>query len=1114
MKKRLLALVILSMMLVSALGGSAQALESYGDDGHRHYTYCDRDPDVCLYCGLTTADGADVYIYHNNSGETIQHDADEHWQACSACGKRFWSSSHYAYCDAPDACEYCGAAASECTTFNVYHNGGHFEHNADEHWKVCDTCGETIWSSSHFADCDKDACTDCGRPVAECTYVYYYHGNTHYEYNDDAHWQVCERCGNPTSSWTSQHDANSDLTACATCGAPQKKINMAFEDSGTGYQCTLFKNGTVSIAGLGEVTASNLTIPSKIQGHTVVALEHKYWSDLSSLTKVVIPTTIQSIEPDVFEYQTVLTVTKGSYAETYAKDQGLQYVVRGEEKTILSGATTVADKVKEIVHNLISNDMTDYQKALALHNYLTNTSQYDQTYTYYYEDGILLRNTGVCQSYTYAYRALLDEVGIENKYEYGDNHIWNLVKIDGKWCHVDVTWDDPLPNGYEQHDFFAITDFALEGVRSHERENRDVNPVSNSYEVSYAYKNGLLDSLAKAWAGNLQEQLAQGEYSIVIPVYGYGNSGSYGINARMAMEMIQDRGLEINSYTIRPTMRYSADSGDMLITFTINPILRQPADAVASAAGDTVTTALVPAGGGLQYQWYYKNPSQSKYTKSSVTGPSYSCTMTEEKNGRQVYCQVTMPDGTKVKSDVATLTLAAAVSITAQPSDVTVVAGKTATFKVSASGTGLTYQWYYQKPGETTWNACKSNGKSASYSVTTEARHNGYSYRCELRNSEGGQTYSRAALLKVDVKPAITTQPADKSVAVGGTATFKVTASGTNQTYQWYYRKPGETAWNACKNNGTSASYTVTAEARHNGYSYRCKVSNAAGSVTSSAATLTVIAKPTITAQPAAASVAAGQTATFSVSASGTGLTYQWYYKKSGETTWNACKNNGASASYTVTAEARHNGYSYRCKVSNSAGSVTSSAATLTVIAKPTITAQPAAASVAAGQTATFSVSASGTGLTYQWYYKKSGETTWNACKNNGASASYTVTAEARHNGYSYRCKVSNAAGSVTSSAATLTVLTKPAITAQPSSATVTKGSTATFTVSASGTGLTYQWYYKKPGETAWNACSNNAASASYSVVTAARHNGYSYRCVITNAAGSVTSSTATLTVE
>ena len=181
----------------------------------------------------------------------------------------------------------------------------------------------------------------------------------------------------------------------------------------------------------------------------------------------------------------------------------------------------------------------------------------------------------------------------------------------------------------------------------------------------------------------------------------------------------------------------------------------------------------------------------------------------------------------------------------------------------------------------------------------------------------------------MNLKPTITTQPASKTVNEGATATFKVVATNAN-SYQWYFQKPNETAWNTVTVNGTSASYTLTAAARHNGYKYRCKVSNASGSAYSNAVTLTVNTKPVITKQPASVSVAVGGTASFKVTATGA-ASYQWYYQKPGETTWNKVTVNGTSATYTLTAAARHNGYKYKCEVKNAVGSVTSSAATLTV---------------------------------------------------------------------------------------------------------------------------------------------------------------------------------------
>ena len=161
--------------------------------------------------------------------------------------------------------------------------------------------------------------------------------------------------------------------------------------------------------------------------------------------------------------------------------------------------------------------------------------------------------------------------------------------------------------------------------------------------------------------------------------------------------------------------------------------------------------------------------------------------------------------------------------------------------------------------------------------------------------------------------------------------------------------------------------------------------------------------------------VTAGQTATFSVSASGTApLSYQW--RK------NTTNISGATAaSYTTPATtAPDNGAKFDVVVSNGAGSATSNQAILTVNAAPvapTITTQPANQTVAAGQTATFSVVASGTApLTYQW--QKNGSAI------SGATAtSYTtpVTTTA-DSGELFRVVVSNSVGSVTSNSATLTV--------------------------------------------------------------------------------------------
>ena len=172
---------------------------------------------------------------------------------------------------------------------------------------------------------------------------------------------------------------------------------------------------------------------------------------------------------------------------------------------------------------------------------------------------------------------------------------------------------------------------------------------------------------------------------------------------------------------------------------------------------------------------------------------------------------------------------------------------------------------------------------------------------------------------------------------------------------------------------------------------------------------------PLLTVQPASAAVNAGQTATFSASATGTApISYQW--RKNGA---NIAAANATSYTTPVTTTT-DNGAKFDVVVSNSAGSVTSAQATLTVTsapAAPTITTQPANQTVNAGQTATFSVSAYGTApLSYQWQKNGAAIT---AATLNSYTTPVTTTADS---GALFRVVVSNAAGNVTSNTAMLTV--------------------------------------------------------------------------------------------
>lgn len=349
----------------------------------------------------------------------------------------------------------------------------------------------------------------------------------------------------------------------------------------------------------------------------------------------------------------------------------------------------------------------------------------------------------------------------------------------------------------------------------------------------------------------------------------------------------------------------------------------------------------------------------------------------------------------------------AGLAITTQPASQTVTSGHTATFSVAAVGSGtLTYQWKKEGTGI-------SGATSATYTTpSVRTSETGTQFSVVVTDSNGSITSNPATLTvtATDIAPSITSQPASATVTAGQTAMFSVAATGTAPlTYQW--KKNG-----AAISGATSASYTTPATiASDNAAKFTVTVTNSVSSVTSIAATLTVNVPPSITTQPASKAVNVGQAATFSVAATGSGtLNYQWL--KNG-----AAIGGATSSSYTTPATiASDNGAQFTVTVSDAVSNVTSNVATLTVnvpATAPSITAQPASKTVIAGQTATFSVAATGTApMTYQW--NKGG-----AAISGAISISYTTPATTMaDSGAQFTVTVTNPAGKTTSAAATLTV--------------------------------------------------------------------------------------------
>ncbi|MBR6627729.1 MAG: BspA family leucine-rich repeat surface protein [Lachnospiraceae bacterium] len=477
---------------------------------------------------------------------------------------------------------------------------------------------------------------------------------------------------------------------------------------------------------------------------------------------------------------------------------------------------------------------------------------------------------------------------------------------------------------------------------------------------------------------------------------------------------------------------YGAVAGT--ITITVVPkvsIAKQPTSQTVTV-GENAVFSVQAAGSGLSYRWQFRTSASGTWKNSGMTGAntnSITVQGTAARNGYQYRCVITDRGGNKVTSNGAALTVIPKLVITDQPKSQSVTEGDSAVFKVTATGSGLKYQWQFRTSASSIWkNSGMTGATTDSITVQGTTARNGYQYRCIVTDGTGKQVTSNAATLTVIPKLAITSQPKSQSVTEGDSAVFKVTATGNKLSYQWQFRTSASGTWkNSGMTGATTDSITVQGTTARNGYQYRCVITEVSGNkMTSNGATLTVVPLLVITSQPTNQSVTEGDSAVFKVTVTGNKLSYQWQFRKSATGAWTNSGMTGATTdSITVQGTTARNGYQYRCVITDGNGNkVTSNAATLTVVPKLVIISQPISRTVFEGFPAVFTVEAKGGNLSYQWQVKSPIDNEWKDAAMEGAGTnSITVQGTMARNGYQYRCVIADGKGDkVTSSPATLTV--------------------------------------------------------------------------------------------
>lgn len=207
------------------------------------------------------------------------------------------------------------------------------------------------------------------------------------------------------------------------------------------------------------------------------------------------------------------------------KDKGIYYLRTTAEVTVNDASRP---SVTQIVNDAVAQcrqqtNGSEYDMALWLHDWTLDQLEYDHSLNWCSAESGLTRHQGTCESYQRIYSKLLDAAGIANGRITGNGHTWNAVKIDGKWCQMDLTWDDTNDSWYgdldQRHIYFGLTDELMAIAHSDHTANYQAEGYayrSTDLSNNYFVRNGKADEWANAYAERIQQHLdaRETEFSI------------------------------------------------------------------------------------------------------------------------------------------------------------------------------------------------------------------------------------------------------------------------------------------------------------------------------------------------------------------------------------------------------------------------------------------------------------------------------------------------------------------------------------------------------------------------------------------------------------------------
>ncbi len=495
-------------------------------------------------------------------------------------------------------------------------------------------------------------------------------------------------------------------------------------------------------------------------------------------------------------------------------------------------------------------------------------------------------------------------------------------------------------------------------------------------------------------------------------------------------------------------------------------------------------------------------------------------------NGYQYRFYLTLNNGSKDSSNSATITINSIPnSPTTSNSNISLCRNSTGITLSANNSTGCSLNWYTQVSGGT--------GSSNAPVITTSSVGTTKYYVSQTNITTKCESNRLEISVTINDLPAIPTVTTNQINYCQNQTSNQLSATGSsNCTLNWYN--------SSSATSGTTNAPTPSTASTGSTIFYVGQTNNTTGCESSRTdITVTIDALPNISTSSSNSTICEGSNTNFTIAATGTNITYQWQVN-TGSGSYSNISSAGSNPSYsnfnTSTLSISNipgncNNYLYRCLVSGKCNPpVYSTPSKLTVNTSPTILSNPINSTVCENNSTSFSVTASGTSLQYQWQVNTgSGFTNISASGTNPTYQNFTTSTLnvnsviSSNNNFLFRCTISGACSpSVTSGNASLTVLTSPKITSQPSSIITCEGSTNYYEVIANGSNLVYQWQVNK-GK-GWADIQSIGSNPSYYNFQTSKltidnpvqwNDGYQYRCIISGSCSpSVTTNSVSFTVD